>query len=133
EVPERPLLHRIKQVVAPLHRGPNRLVARVGKPRPAAEGAQARLEVGEDLRRRHESDPRGGQFDRERQTVEPLTQRRDRRVPAAIRDEPWLPLPRPLDEQTLRVWRLERAQTPDGLAAYAQRFAARRQDPPPVP
>ena len=129
EVPERPLLRWIKQVVAPLHRRPNRLVASGGEPRPAAEGAKARLEVGEDLRRRHDSDPRGGELDRERQTVEPLAQRRDRRVPAAIRDELRLPLPRPLDEQTLRVLRLERVQPPDGLAAYAQRFAARRQDP----
>src|SRR5262249_62142274 len=118
---------------APPPRGRHGLGPAGAEPQPAPGGAQAPLEAGENPRRRQESDPRGGEFDRERQTVEPLTQRRDRRVPAAIRDEPRLPLPRPLDEQTLRVWRLERAQTPDGLAAYAQRFAARRQDPPPVP
>ena len=51
------------------------------------------------------ADPRGGELDRERQTVEPLAQRRDRRVPVAVGDELRLPLPRPLDEQTLRVLR----------------------------
>ena len=103
QAPERRLLRGLEQVVAPLDRGSHRPVAGRGEPRAAAERAQPRLEIGEDLRRRHDADPRSGELDRQRQTVESLTQRRDRRARLAVGDELGVPLPRPLDEQPPRI------------------------------
>ena len=128
QVPVRPLLGGVEQLVAPLDGGSHRLVASRGEPRPAAQRAQSRLEISEDLRGRHDPDPRRGELDRERQTVESLTQLGDRRVRGGIRDELGFPLPRPLEEQPVPGLGSERVQSPDGLAAHPERFAAGCQD-----
>jgi hypothetical protein len=107
-------------------------VAGVREPRPAAERAEARVEVGEDLGRRHHADACGGQLDRQRQAVEPLAQRGDRRRLFVGRDEPRVALPRALDEQPVRVVGSERVQPPHGFPGQAAGLAARGQDAHPL-
>jgi hypothetical protein len=97
-----------------------------GEPRAAAERAQPRLEIGQNLRRRHDADPRGGELDRQRETVESLTQRRNRHLRLAVWDEPRVTLPRPPHEQPPRILGRQRVQSPSSFAAHAERLAARR-------
>ena len=129
QTPERRLLRGLEQLVAPLDRGSHRPVAGRGEPRAAAERAQPRLEIGQDLRRRHDADPRSGELDRQRQTVESLTQRRNRRARLAVWDELGVALPRALHEQPPGILGRQRVQSPYRFAAHPERFAARRQDP----
>jgi len=66
---------------------PHRPVAGRREPRAAAQHAQPRFEPGEDLVRRHDADPRRRELDRQRQPVEPLAQRGDRRFHLGVGDE----------------------------------------------
>ena len=84
-LPQRPL-GRAAQPVAPLHRGPQRLVPRAGAA--AADRQQRpdrRLQLAGQLRQRQRAQPHRGELDRERDAVEPPAQPHDVR-PVLRRD-----------------------------------------------
>ena len=69
---EQPLLARLQQLVAPLDRGPERLLALGQVARAARAAAASRLSSRSTQRlRREEVDPRRGELDRQRQAVQP--------------------------------------------------------------
>src|SRR5207248_1993358 len=71
EACEQALPVRIEEVVAPLDRGAERLLALGRFARSAGEQRQPLLEPRQQLIRRQDADAGGGKLDRERQSVEP--------------------------------------------------------------
>ncbi len=143
EPPEQRPLVRVEQVVAPLERRGQRLLARRRRVAPAAEHAEAIVEPLGDRRRAQRSDAARGELERERQAVEAEADAGDvHRVLAHRARSPAPPRPparrtaaRPRSRRSsLRLERLlgigdvERRNPEHDLARHAQRLAARRED-----
>ena len=68
-----------QQLVAPVHRRAERLLARDRRARTTGQEPEAIIEPVEDLLRAQHAGARGRELDRERDAVEPVADRRDRR------------------------------------------------------
>ena len=99
EAGEQPLLWLTEQVVAPSDRGPHRALALGDIPPHARKERKSLLKPSEELRLRKELDASSGELERERKTVQPLTDRTDLRPGL----EPWLHFARASREQLDRV------------------------------
>ncbi|MDX6419995.1 MAG: hypothetical protein QOG28_4615 [Trebonia sp.] len=132
------LLGRRAQRVAPLDRGPQRLVAR--RPRAPAAGEQPQPVVDElgHLAQRQRAQPDGGELDGQGNAVEPPADRDDVREVLLRHAETRHRRRGPLREQLngvrlarrvlARVRHRQRAQLQEGLARRVKRLPARRQD-----
>src|SRR5436190_5374921 len=118
ETREELLLVLVEQFVAPLDRGPERLLARVGVTR-AAEEVEAPGEAVEDLRRRKDVRTRRGKLDGKRQVVERSTEFLDGHIAGKRR---------PLREEAYGVLVGERQHALFGLLPQPQKLAARDED-----
>ena len=113
-----------EQVVAPLDRRAERPLAFRRVARAAGEQRQRALQAREQRLRREQLRPRGGELQRERQTVEPPADRIHRRV----RLERAADRAGSFDEERHRLVRRERVERILALAREAQRRAARDED-----
>ena len=137
--PEDDPLRLGQQVVAPVDRGAQRLVTSGRGPAAARQEPEPVVEAGRDLLDRERPHPRRGELDRERDAVEAATELGHRPGVLVGHAERGHDRPRPLDEQTAGVHRLEvagghalaevgrrqRGDRQDGLAGHAERLAAR--------
>ena len=92
-----------EQVVAPLDRGPERLVARQGGAAAAGEQAEPVVQAVEDLFRREDPGPDRGELDGQRQAVEPADQAGHCRLVSGGQLERARGRGRPLGEQRDRL------------------------------
>ena len=117
----------VEQVMAPLDRGRERLLAfgrAAGAPH---EQREAVVEPALDLARRQGPQPRGGELERQRHAVQPLAHPAQGLLVGRVQREPRANLAAALEEERERVVVAERGHVPDGFAGDAERLAAGRE------
>ena len=136
---QQPLLGLAQQVVGPVDRGAERLVALARDP--PATRQEPEVEAPDDLARVHRGDPCGGELDRQRHTVEAPAHRHDVASIGVVNREVGLHCPGPLREQAhcvtivgrrdagVVVGKPQRRDHQDLLAADVEAFAAGREHP----
>ncbi len=126
----RPFEHRartiIEQVVRPGHGCPQRLLS--SRARTAAQQPEAVVQTLEDVGQRRGSDAPGGELDRQRDPVEPATDRLDRGTIGLRHRHRVVNRLGPLTEELEGVARAHRHHGHDPLAGQPERFSTRRQD-----
>ena len=121
----------VEQVVAPVHRGGEGLLAPGGAAGPAHQQREPVVEPGCDLRRGERAQPRRRELDRERDPVQAPAQCADGRLIGGVQREPGTDAARPIDEQRHRLLLLEgrHAATP----SHRRRPAVPGLSPAPTP
>ncbi len=128
ESPGDRLLVGVEEVVAPGHRGFERLLARQRRAAAAGQQPEAVFERRLDAGRAHHPDPGGREFDGQRDAVETVDDPGDRGEFVVARGEVGTGAVRALHEQLDARIPIERRHAPRGLTSDAQRFATRGQD-----
>jgi hypothetical protein len=119
----------VEQVVAPVQRGPERLVPRDPAPSPGEETKAVRQPL-EQLGRSKLTDPSSRQLDRQRDAIEPFADTRHRFGRRGIKVEAGPGFGRPSREELHSLGaRVERRNEIDLLARDAEGFTARRHHP----
>jgi hypothetical protein len=124
QLPEQHAVGLVQQVVAPLDRGLQCLLAGGDTPRAAGQQPEAVVQTRRDLRGRQRPHPGGGQLDGQRDPVESLADGVDGVSVAVVDDEPGHDVVGPVREQADRLGLDHRRHPPDGLAGHAERLAA---------
>ena len=138
--PEYPPLVLIEQLVAPLHRGGQRLLPRRRRPVPVGQQREPVTDPVQQLRHAQRLHPGGGQLDRQRHSVQPRHQPRHRRRRLAGQRELRNRAAGPVGEQRHRlgpgrlsqvigIGQGQRRQPVPGLPGHPQRLPAGRQHP----
>jgi hypothetical protein len=122
---EEPLQLGRQEPAAPLQRGPERLVPRAQVTLVANQQLEAALDLREHSLGGHLLDPRGGQFDRERNSFQPPAQLADRCRVRAGELEVRHRLLRPVNEQRHAIVLQEGVQAFGVRAFGVQAFAVR--------
>ena len=117
----------VEQVVAPVHRRGEGLLAAGGASGAAHQQREAVVEPGGDLRRGERAQPRGRELECEGDPVQAAAQRPDGLLVGGVEREPGPDAARPIDEQRHRLLLLKGRHSPHRLAGDAQRFPARGQ------
>ena len=141
--PQQHLLGLVQQLIAPVHGGPQRLLAQRRGPVARVEQLEPVAQPALDLLHRQRPHPGRGQLDAQRDAVQRPAQPRHRRGVVAGQRETW-PGPRgPGREQPHRLVRrqlgavgavrrqVQRRHPPHRLAPHPQRLPAGRDDPQP--
>ena len=129
-----------QQLVAPVDRRAERLLARDSGARTTGEEPEAVIEAVEDLLRAQHASARGRELDRERDAVEPVADPRDRRGRRVVEVEVRPDLAGALDEELHRLVLLQGVETrfvragerqarhpPCGFAGHAELLSAGRE------
>ena len=137
------MLLLLEQVVTPIDRGSERLLALQRRCAPGREEPEAVLEPPQDLRHREHLDARRRELDRERDTVQApadlrhgpgvLVRQRERRLKGggAVQEEPHRleeAQSPPRERRAARIRDAEGGNAPEGLPGHPERLPARRQD-----
>ena len=132
-----------QQVVTPVDRRPQPLLAGQGRPAPARQQPEAVVQARGNLLGRQQADPRRRQFNRQRDAIQPGTELHDGGRVRAGNGEAGLDRLSALGEQAHRLglphllqvqaalhgWHGQRGHPPGGFAGDAQRLAAGDQEP----
>ena len=126
---EHPSLGLVEQVVRPVDRGAERLVALGRAALAAREQAEALVEALGELGRREHRDPCRGELDRERHAVESSAHLRDRGGVALVDREAGPHRLRPLDEEPHRVARRDLVDVARSASGTSSEPTARIRSP----
>ena len=129
EATEEGALHLVEQLVAPVERGGERLLARQGGTPTRREHAKRIAQPLGDLRRREDADTGGRQLNRQRDPVDPPADLRYRVGVLLGEDEARGDRGGAISEQLGRLARPKRGHAPVDLARDVQRLATRGEDP----
>ncbi len=126
--PEQGLFLRVEQVVAPVDDTAHRPVTRRCEAVATRKYREPVFDPARQFRDRHRPRARRGEFDRERETVEPAAHLGDQRRVVAIGAEVRVGCAGPLDEERDRSSQRKRRDPIDVLAADVERLATGRDD-----
>ena len=135
--PEHHTLVVVEQIVGPRHRRQQRPMSFLGPTRPTRQQPEPLIETTCDLRRRHRTNPRGGELDRQRDPIQATTDLHHRRnVPlvdteplgrcrCAVREQPDRRSRPGVRQRPIRVGQQQRRNPPHLLAIEAERLTTR--------